>query len=297
MKHLYTLLFVFVLVCGDMHAQQPIVVSEDSLSFAGSNMPGFRVNIPEADYDKTVKNWTKLLQSGTKSKIVEKNNEMTIFGARIKQISDNPVNVYSMINERNGSLELQAAMEIEKDRYIGESESEKAREYLFDFAREQYADVVNEQLNEEKSKLRSLENDLASLERDQSRLENSSRDNTELITEEQERLRNLNNELDYLTTEPREGEAIVGMGATDPDEAKEIEKELKAAEKEVKRLNREIEAAEKRISKAESEIDDNMREIPRNAEAQEEARNKVTEQEIIVRNLEDKLDNIKKYKL
>ncbi|HLN20327.1 MAG TPA: hypothetical protein VK213_04510 [Bacteroidales bacterium] len=290
MKHLYTLLFVFVLICGDMHAQQPIVVSQDSLRFAGNNMPGFRVIIPEADYDKTVKNWKKLLQSGTKSKIVEKNNEMTIFGARIKKVSDNPVNVYSIINDRKGSVELQAAMELEKDKFISESEAKKAKEFLFDFSRDQYIDVVTAQLNDEKSKLRSLESDLNSLQREQSRMEKSSKDNTKLITEEQERLRNLNNELDYLTAEPRTGEAATGMGVTDPDTKKD-------AEKNEKKLNREIKSTEKKINKAESEIDDNKREIPRNAEAQEEARNKVTEQQTIVNSLEDKLETIKKYKL
>lgn len=291
MRYFYTLFILCFLATGNIYSQQPILISEDSLEFAGSTMPGFKVLIPEAVYDKTVKNWTKELESGTRSKIVEKNNEMSIFGARVKDVSDDPVNIYSTINEGENNVELLAAIELERNKFISGSEAQKAKQFLFDFAKDQYIDVVNQQLSAEKSELRDLEGDLNSLQREQSRMEQSSKDNTELIAEEQEKLRNLTNELEYLTAGTGSGEEVVGMGAAaDPDDARDIEKETK-------KVKREISSAEKKISRAEAEIEENSKAVPRNAQAQESARNKVTEQQAVVRTLEEKLDNIKDYKL
>lgn len=290
MKYLYSILILSFLTCGNIISQQPILISEDSLEFAGSTMPGFKVLIPEATYDKTVKNWTKELESGTRSKIVEKNNEMSIFGARIKDVSDNPVNIYSTIHEGENTIELLTAIELERNNFITGSDAGNAKQFLFDFAKEQYMEVVDEQLSAEKSKLRDLEGDLNSLQRAQSRMETSSKNNTELIAEEEERLRNLTNELEYLTAGNDSGEVVVGMGASNPDDARDIEKQTK-------KIEREISSAEKKISRAEAEIEENSRAVPKNAEAQESARNKVTEQQAVVRSLEEKLDNIKDYKL
>ncbi|HEX2919610.1 MAG TPA: hypothetical protein VHO50_00445 [Bacteroidales bacterium] len=291
MKKICLITALFVMPFVSFMAQEKIIVSDDSLSFANSKMPGFTIFIPEADYEKTVKNWTKLLESGTRSKVIDKNNEMTIFGARIKEISDNPVNIYSIINDNDESVELQAAIELERDQFIGVTEAGKAKEYLFDFAREQYLDVANEQLDDEKSKLRSLENELSTLQREQERIERSSRENAKVIAEEQERIKSLNQELDYLTSETTVSDtSVIGMGGRNTNVNKDREKEIKKTE-------REIRTAEKKISRSESEIDANSHEIPRNAEAREELRNRITEQQVIVSSYENKVDVIKKSEL
>ncbi len=75
------------------------------------------------------------------------------------------------------ALRIQAALELERERYAGETEYANARKYLFDFAKEQYMAVVNDQLNEEQKNLRSLENDLNGLQNDQDRMVKASRDN------------------------------------------------------------------------------------------------------------------------
>src|SRR5512133_3761100 len=122
MKKIYTLLALCLIPYIGSMAQKPIEVSEDTLKFGNSSMPAFSVTIPEADYDKTMKEWTKTLQSGTKSKIVSDNKkEMSIFGERIKQISDNPVNIYSKLDNKDDGLALKVAIEPKKDEYIDKS--------------------------------------------------------------------------------------------------------------------------------------------------------------------------------
>jgi len=88
--------FIFIALLipfAGIRAQEPVLVSEDSLKIGNSLLPGLSVTIPEAGYEKTLKEWVKDLQGGTKSKVITENNEMSIFGAKIRDISPNTVNV------------------------------------------------------------------------------------------------------------------------------------------------------------------------------------------------------------
>lgn len=259
-------------------AQKPIKITDDSLKFGSSKMPAFSIVIPEADYDKTVKNWVKELQSGTKSKVVEKGDELSIFGAKLKKVSENPINVYSQIKPEAEGVNLKVAYELEKDKFQGASDRGNVREYLFDFARDQYLSVANDQLQEEKKKLNELERELNSLQRDQERMEKSIKSNTISLAEEKARLNLLNNDLSDTSTN-------VGMAGREPDN-KDLAKEQKKAEREMK-------ATEKKISKAEEEVRDNERALPENRKQQELARQRVAEQDAVVKKFEDKMDAIK----
>lgn len=286
MKNLYSLLALLILLPAGMRGQEPITVTNDNLQFGSSTMPGYSVVIPEADYKTANKEWIKELQSGTKSKVVEKGDEITIFGAKIKGISDNPVNVYSRMNEMNQGVGLRAAVELEKDKYADDQSG--AREYLFDFAKNQYLDIAKSQLDAEKKKLRDVQNDLSSLEREQSRMEKAIASDKQIVAEENKKLESLNHEMAYISDTTSTD--VQGMGAKDPDQLKDLEKQRKKA-------SRDIKSSESKVSKAEKEIADFQSELPRNANDQESAKQKVKEQEEIVRQAENKYETIKNYKL
>jgi chromosome segregation ATPase len=269
-----------------MHGQEPITVTKDNLQFGSSTMPGYSVVIPEADYKTANREWVKKLQSGTRSKVVEKGDEISIFGAKMKDISENPVNVYSKMNEMNQGVGLRVAVELEKDKYAEDQSG--IREYLFDFAKGQYLDIAKNQLDTEKKKLRDLEGDLSSLQREQSKMEKAIASDKETIAEENKRLESLNNQMAYISDTT--GNETQGMGAKDPDQLKELEKQRKKA-------SREIKSSENKVSKAEKEIADFQSELPRNANNQESAKEKVKDQEQIVRQFENKYETIKNYKL
>lgn len=292
MKKFYSLLVLTFLFFEGSRAQNPIVVSEDEFNFGGGNVPGYSVIIPETDYETTLKNWIKYLESGTRSKVVQKGENLSIFGARVKPVSEDPVNVYSTLAKDNNGIKLQAAMELQKDQFAGSTEYANARKYLFDFAKDQYMAVVNAQLNEEQKKLRALENDLNSLRNDQERMERSTSSSQETIEEGKQNLTDLNSQLAALTPQQYQGgdsAKVTGMGAASPSEVKDLEKERK-------KLNREIRSAEDRIDKAERQIEENKRAMPGNLSEQEAAKRKVDDQQAVVNELEKKLNTIKAYK-
>jgi len=174
---------VFLLMCllhsGAVMSQKPIELKEDSISFGAHSYPGITVSIPEVAYESVQKNWVKALESGTKSKAVYENGVYTLFGGNIKEISPNPVNIYSKLDSRDSIVYLLATVELKKETYVqkGTAETELAgmKTYLKDFAKEQYLELAKKQLDEQEKALRTLEKELSSYQKDESDLEKSIR--------------------------------------------------------------------------------------------------------------------------
>lgn len=284
----FSVLFLLSSLCAE--AQKPITISDNNIKFGESAMPAFSVIIPEADYATTVKNWTKELQSGTKSKVVEKGDEISIFGAKIKTISENPLNVYSRIGQEGEGVKMDVAIETERDKFVQDAEKDEAKNYLFNFAKDQYVFVADQQLEAEKKKLKDLEKDLADLERDQDRMQKESKSNKVAIAEEKERLNILNQDIESISDSTRNMNTSEAMGATDPELRKEMEKDRRKAD-------RNIRSSEKKIIKAETEISENDTELPRNVEQQKQVRRQIAEQEEVVKQYEEKLSSIKELRL
>jgi len=282
-----------------INAQKPILLSEDSLKVGTNKYPGISVTIPEVEYEKTLKNWVKLQESGTRSKVVDDGGKMSIFGANSKSISENPINIMSELADRDTVLKLTAAIELKKDVYVeratGEGELSKAKQFLFDFAKEQYLDLVNEQLKLEENKLKDLQKELGGLEKDQSGMENDIRSSNKRISSEQDRLVALNNELTSLSA------AIIEHNAEyitmDPGELKDGKaKYIKDLEKQKKKTIKSIKKSENKISKADNTIGHANRSIPRNDDTQEKIRRLIADQEAVVQKFSDKFNRVKAYK-
>lgn len=293
MKNIIASLIFLLLIFQGSRAQSPILVSEETLGFGNSTMPAYSVTIPEADYEKTQKEWIKLLESGTKSKVVTENGQMSIFGAKLKSVSENPVNVYSTLTKQDSSVIIKAAVELEKDHYASGAEYSSLREYLMDFARDQYLAVVDEQLDNQKKILRDLKKDVKSLDRDESGMKKSVKSNDKLISSEQEKIASYNDELSRVSADIDRLQSG-GMGSKDMSDTGSSS--LKDLKKEQKKLDKSIKKSEKIISKAERKVDKGQRDIADNSGDQADAKNRLEEQEAIVRQYEAKRDAVKRFK-
>jgi len=292
------ILLGLALVVGDLNGQKPIKVSEDSLSLSNEKVPGLVVTIPEANYERTLKTWIKELERGTKSKVVNENSEMSIFGAIIKSISANPINVYSKLYNHDTILLLGVSFELKKGQYIerpnGDADLTKAMEFLKQFSKSQYIEIVKDELQAEEKKLRELENQLNSLENSKLRMQKSIRSSQASITSEKDNILAQNNELTRLTNEILEQNtqmAVMEEGTAKADKVSFI----KDLEKSKKKVLKEIESSENKIAKANSEINDAERDIPRNESEQNTMNSKITEQQTVVQNFTEKLNNVKAY--
>ncbi len=298
MKSISTLVFLVLISSFGLKAQKPVLVAEDSIKIGKGSLPGLSVIIPEVNYEKTLKIWIRDLESGTKSKIVTENNEMSIFGAKIKEFSPNPVNVYSKLTNLDSALKLNVAFEIKKDQYIerasGETDLSKAKNYLKEFAKNQYIDLAKNQADAEDKKLRDLQRELSSLEKEKSHLQKSIQsENTSVVTEK-DNIAIQKNELASVTTEIIEENkqlSSIEEGTT----KKEKTDYINGLEKRRKKIQSSIESSENRINRANNEIDKANAEIPRNDKMQEQVNDKIEKQQAVYQKFEDKIKTIKSY--
>jgi len=298
MKIKFTLVVLVLIPFLGINAQKPIIVSEDSLLIGKSLLPGLSVTIPEVDYDKALKAWIRDLQTGTKSKVVTENGEMSIFGARIRAISQVQINVYSKLIKLDSMLQLFASFETKKDQYIerysGEPEYPKAQDFLKEFAKNQYIEVAKGQADAEEKKLRDLQRELSSLENEKSRMQKGIRTDNSNIGSEKENIITQTNELNTVNAALLEQSDLLAAMEEGPAK-KEKTEQIKELEKRKKKAQNAIESSEKKIGRADTDIDKATGDIPRNERMQEKVKEQIVAQEAVYQKYADKLKKIKSY--
>lgn len=298
MKSISTLLVLALVSFFGIKAQKPLFVFEDSLQFGNSRFPAISVTIPEVDYNKTLKAWIKDLETGTRSKVITENRDMSIFGARIKNLSPNPVNVFSRLMNLDTILQLTVSYELKKDQYIevstGEAELNRAKNYLKDFAKNQYIDLAKSQADAEERKLRDLQRELSSLETQNTRFNRSIQTNNNLIAREKENIIIQNNELNSVSVAMTEhNNELINIEAEAAQKEKmDLVKEL---ENRKKKALKSIESSEKKINKATNAINKATREMPRNERIQNSIKDQIAQQEAVYQKFADKLKTIRSY--
>jgi peptidoglycan hydrolase CwlO-like protein len=291
-------LLALTITSAVLNAQKPITVTEDSVSFKDTRYPGLVVTIPEVNYETAQKNWIKELQSGTKSKVVTDKKEMTIFGANIKDISPNPVNIYSEFINQDTLLLLMVTIELEKNKYVekanGENELTRAKTFLKQFARDQYVDRVEDELKSENKNLKDLESELESLQNKKLHILTSIQSNKSDSIQAANNINILNSEIAGLTTEimDQNNQLISMQPGAVKDEKTDY---IKAIEKKKKKAYNEVESLENKISKLHSENEQFNDEIVKNESDQEATKAKITQQQLVVQKCEEKLKTVKGY--
>ncbi len=297
MKHIFTLALL-ILACIRSEAQMPLVLSDDTIQIGSSMLPALSADIPEVDYDITLKEWVKNLESGTKSKVVTENGVMSIFGANIKKISANPINVYSTLTKYDEMVRLSASFEPRKDEYItkdvAEADYMNAQNYLKEFAKDRYIDFAKGEADAEEKKLRDLQKELSSLEREKSKMQRGIRKDNTSILREQENIVAWNNELRTLASALALAKQELSL--MDPGPAqKEKQAAVRDLEKRQRKAKKSIESAERKIKKANSKIDGATKDIPKNENMQGKLKEEIAKQEAVFRTYDDKLQKIKSY--
>lgn len=298
MKIRFTLIILVLLPLAGLRAQMPIVIAEENLQFGNSSMPALSVTIPEVEYDLTLKEWIKSLESGTKSKVVTETSGMSIFGARLKDISIDPVNVYSILDNTGEVLKLVVAFELRKDQYIERSASEadylKAEAFVKEFAKARYLDLVKAQLNEEEKKLHEIERQLSSLENANSKMQRSIQTGRNTIQSENDRLISLNNEMVSINSEIEQNNQLLATLEAGQSRDEKL-KYMNELDKRKKKTLSSIQQAEKKIAKANDDITGAQKDIPGNERDQSKIREEIAAQDAVVQQFTNKFNTIRNY--
>jgi hypothetical protein len=281
-----------------LFAQKPIEIEEIQCTFSHGEHPGLSLTIPEAEYDDVAKEWTKRLEKRTKSKITIENGEYAIFGALIPEISENPLNVYSILRSQDSAVVLDVSFEIKPKEFLSREQSEKefalVRDHLFQFGKEEYSDVANEQLKEEEKKLRTFEKELSSLENEKSKLEKSIVEENNNILGNNDKIELLKADASLINEKLSEGKAEL-LKLNDEEMKKTKESQLKELEKNKKQVLKDIENLQKKTVDSESNIHTAELEIESNVNDQLAKIEEIDKQKLVVEAATNKLNTIMSY--
>jgi len=299
MKTLLTSFILCIFLSLTAIAQKAITITEGQVTFRHGNTPGITVTIPEVSFKKVQDSWIKTLEKGTKSKVMNENNEISIFGAMLKNLSPNPVNIYSLVRDNDSAILIAATVELKKDVYVTSEkdveEFARVKEFLVEFAKGHYLELAQEQMGVEEKKLSKLEGDLKSLENEKIKLEKMIQSNTTDIGATKDELTILRTNLislnDELLTQTNQFNALEEGTAKD-----EKKKYIDDLEKRVKKTNKDVESGDKKIINLQAEIEKAQNDgIPNNTKEQELLRKELENQREVVRVAKDKVERIENF--
>jgi len=293
---LFSFAFCFVIGFAGI-AQNSITISEGPIVFRHGNTPGITMSIPEVSYKKIQDSWIKTIEKGTKSKVMNENDEISIFGAILKDITDTPINIYSLVRDNDSAVTLTVAVELKKDEYVSSDKDvevfAKVKTFLLEFAKGHYLELAEGILANEEKKLSKLESDLKSLENDKIKLEKMIQSNTIEMGSTQDELvilrTNLTSLNEELLAQTNQYNALEEGSAKD-----EKKKYIDDLEKRVKKTGKDLESGEKKIINMQAEIDKAQNDtLPANAKGQEQLRKEIESQAEVVRLAREKVTRIR----
>jgi len=289
-----------LLVPGILLGQKPIEVSGASFKLGQDEYSGVQVLIPEAAWEQVEKMWIKEIEKRTKSKVSEAHQgEITIFGAFIKTIGEDPVNIYSQIIPHDSIVELNACIELKRNEYITEdlyeSEFNQLKAFMHDFGKEAYMVEAEEQIEEQEKILNELEKELKKLQNDKESLEKKISKNEHNITVSEDDIRILDADIAVKNEEIARVKVRMGSVGDDLVLKETLESELKDLEKEKKKMQNAVKKEKKKIVGYGSDIDNIKLEIPALVELQNQNMQEIEEQRNRVNQFETKLATIEAY--
>lgn len=302
MKSIIIPVFLVIGLGINLSAQQKPEVIETAFQYQDKKAEGFKTSIPEVKPDDVEANWIKTIEKGTRSKVNSKSSyNMSLMEAKIKDVSDSVINVYSKIEASDSMVYLYSAFTMNDD-YIQSSnysaETALVKAFLFDFAKEQYEEAIEEELKVEENYLKELEKSLNRAVKDKEKMEKDIAGYNNYILETKNEIMSLENSLE-MTQESIGSQKVTvnSIPKSDKESRKEARKTLRSYESDKKKIYRSIEKLNKVIVGHENDIQQNRINIQANLKQQSELARQIQEQALVVSAVETKLINIKDMEL
>lgn len=272
-----------------------ITVESVDQKMSRGEQPGLKLYIPEVNPVNFTREFEKAIKKRTKEKSKTVGEEFIITGTQVKEISDRPLNVYSIIAEQDSGTVLTTFLE-EDSVFISRAQNaekyEKAKVLLYGIGVDVYKNVVSGQLAVEQKKLRGMENDFSKLTKANEKFHANIKENeANIINTENDIEANLNEQ------KAKDGQILdqkthVASLST-KEEKKSAQSTLKDFNKEKEKLRKNNVTMHRNIVKYRGNIEELDREIDKNLQEQATLKEMIQEQTAYVWGLEGKLAEIK----
>lgn len=301
LKPNYAAIIFFFLFPIFLIGQENIEVIQKSVKMSQGEQPAYIIEIPQADYDLVLKEWTKIIRKNTKSKFEELEHEMIIRGTQIHEISKNPMTIYSAVINADSSIKVVAVFEIdsiffsfgeEKPDLQTEKTHHHIKNFMYDFAVDQYKYAVEVELSDAEKLLKTKNKELAELEKQNESYQKDVKENEQNIKNSEDLISSYERDSERKLSEINsKKESIAGL-SSDLELSSQAKDQLKALEKEKKNIGDKLEKEQKNIVKYQANIEELTRYIQDYSEKQVEKKAEIEKQEDIVNSVKAKLHGV-----
>ncbi len=305
MKNFTTLLTVAIIliITQSLNAQQEITVKNEKINMSKGEQSAYIVEIPQAEYDNVLKSWSKTIRQNTKSKVDKGDHEVVIMETNIEEIYPTPINVYSSLIKSDSAIKLLAVFEMDSIIVFNYNESEKSvqdekvhshiKQFVRNFAVEEYQKAVEEELKVEEKKLKKLNKDLGDLLKQNENHHKDIKENEQKISHSEDAISSYEIDRERKLGEINTAKETIASVGDNPELLEQARDQLKALEKEKKGISNKLEKENKSIVKSQSNIDQLNNDIEKNLQSQQLTKDMIVDQEGQVQAVKVKLSGIK----
>ena len=277
-------------------AQEKITVDESPQPMSKGTNPAYITEIPGAKLKDVQRDWKRYITSGSKGKVLEANDEISIIGAVNKNISLEPLNVYSHLIETTRGVKVTAWLNFKDSVYISRDlngdKDLAAQKYIRDFGVQEYKGVVKTELQKQADMQKLLQDQLNDLikaeEHSNKKIEDYERsiqkNNGEIATNADDQKR----KADLISTQ----KGLVESTRDNSEDNKAAQKTLKDMEGDQNKLVKQGEKLNKEIDNWNREIREEQRKIEASKQDQKMKIEAIEKQKQAVQGVADKLKNI-----
>jgi hypothetical protein len=272
---------------------KPVVLTPVTSTMSKGDNPGIQLDIPEVTVDEIQRDLEKRIKNKTKSKFVKNGEETSIQETIIKEISEEPVNVYVKLSPLDSGVRVITFVE-ERGAFIGESSGKfsNVKSFVQNFGTETYRGKVAEQVKSQEKILDNLLNELDKLKKQNEKMHADIKDNEASIINAEVDIKANTRQQELKDEEILQQKNVVNA-TSDKDLKKTENKKLNDLERQKDKFRSEINSLNRRIVKSRANIEDLEDEIELNLQEQELLKDKITGQRSLVKGFEGKLAKVK----
>ncbi|MBP9152365.1 MAG: hypothetical protein KBF73_08795 [Flavobacteriales bacterium] len=277
-------------------AQQPILVTMDSIGSNDNLRNVFTVDIPQVSLKDVERDWLKTVGKRAQDKATVVNGENIQKGAVNKNISPEPFTLYSKLVETTAGVRLTVWLAqnniVSASGMANANQDLAVQKFMRDFALSAYRGAVETELKTEESKLRDLEKDMSKAVKSEEKLNKDIKKNERSNEKDEEAIATTKRDIQRVIESITEQKNMVELTAADPNANKGAKKTLSKLEDKKKDLQKENEKKSKEIEERNKETRAASREKEAAHQLYEAKVAEVEAQREVVNTAKRKLDDI-----
>lgn len=290
---------VFITLISIQHtsAQEAIEVVPAKLITTKGEVTSLKVNIFQAKSADVLKAWQKTILDNNKVKAKAGVGEFNVSSVVLKQITEEPLNIYSTIAQYPWGVELNVAFET-KGGFISQGFDQvllyhNASNYLQNFAVKQYQKAVSSELKAEQKTLRKINRHYDKLMNEYAALQKKVSSHSQNIVNLEGEIESKSALRDQKSVQIAEQKTAISKIKIDPELKKAEKSRLRTLENERKKILNEIKNDHKKIVSNQVAIQKAQRDISINEEQQAAVNQEMRQQMQKIAEIELRLKNIK----